>query len=73
MNDHIGRLFGLIPRPLPGGSTPNKYRPGDAAVPVGIGRCKRKGHRPPNKDGFCTRCGVFIRVEDLNVGGTLAP
>jgi len=26
-------------------------------------KCERKGHRPPRKDGRCSRCGVMLVVE----------
>jgi hypothetical protein len=42
----------------------NRYQPGIFSD-FGLRRCQRKGHRPPTKAGYCSRCGNFIRVEDL--------
>lgn len=29
-------------------------------VLVGAAKCARKGHRPPNKSGSCTRCRSYV-------------
>jgi hypothetical protein len=38
-----------------------KYRAGQVPVLVGAAKCAKKGHRPPSKTGWCTRCGTTLR------------
>jgi len=41
-----------------------KYHPGQFTVLIGAAKCKKKGHRPPSKGGWCTRCGTMLRAPD---------
>jgi hypothetical protein len=43
--------FPYVPEPL----KPNKYTPTGPTL-AGEAKCAKKGHRPPNKYRFCTRC-----------------
>mgnify|MGYP001591418933 CR=1 FL=1 len=61
MRQHRSELFPRFQRLI---KQVNKYTPGIFSD-VGLRRCQRKGHRPPTKSGYCSRCGTFIRLEDL--------
>lgn len=37
---------------------PNRYTP-KGPILAGAAKCAKKGHRPSEKRGWCTRCGVW--------------